>query len=100
VLDERIVLKGYQGELRQVTVIELGHEEPTILLTNNFKIHCPALVTRYAQRMLGIARHSLHYPPPAHAADAGGHLEPTCLRLAADHPAGADPQVPHSQGAR
>jgi hypothetical protein len=52
VLDERIVLKGYQGALRQVTVIELGHEEPTILLTNNFKIHCPALVTRYAQRML------------------------------------------------
>jgi len=52
VLDERIVLKGYQGALRQVTVIELGHEEPTILLTNNVKIHCPALVTRYAQRML------------------------------------------------
>ena len=52
VLDERIHLKGYTGELRQVTVIELGHEEPTILLTNNAKIGCPALVTRYAQRML------------------------------------------------
>ena len=52
VLDERLCLKGYQGELRQVTVIDLGHEEPTILLTNNFKIGCPALVTRYAQRML------------------------------------------------
>jgi len=52
VLDERIHLKGYQGELRQVTVIELGHEDPTVILTNNFKIHCPALVTRYAQRML------------------------------------------------
>jgi hypothetical protein len=52
VLDERIHLKGYQGELRQVTVIELGHEAPTVILTNNFKIHCPALVTRYAQRML------------------------------------------------
>jgi hypothetical protein len=52
VLDERIHLNGYQGELRQVTVIELGHEDPTVLLTNNFKIHCPALVTRYAQRML------------------------------------------------
>ncbi|GAC1665851.1 MAG: hypothetical protein PVS2B1_24660 [Candidatus Dormibacteraceae bacterium] len=52
VLDERIPLKGYQGELRQVTVIELGHEEPTVILTNNFKIHCPSLVTRYAQRML------------------------------------------------
>jgi hypothetical protein len=52
VLDERITLKGYQGDLRQVTVIELGHEDPTVILTNNFKIHCPALVTRYAQRML------------------------------------------------
>lgn len=52
VLDERILLKGYQGELRQVTVIDLGHEDPTVILTNNFKIRCPALVTRYAQRML------------------------------------------------
>jgi hypothetical protein len=52
VLDERIQLPGYQGSVRQVTVIELGHEDPTILLTNNFKIDCPSLVTRYAQRML------------------------------------------------
>jgi hypothetical protein len=52
VLDERVCLKSYQGELRQVTVMDLGHEEPTILLTNNTKIRCPALVTRYAQRML------------------------------------------------
>jgi hypothetical protein len=52
VLDERVCRNGYQGELRQVTVIDLGHEEPTILLTNNGTIRCPALVTRYAQRML------------------------------------------------
>jgi hypothetical protein len=52
VLDERTHLKEYGGRLRQVTVIDLGHEEPTILLTNNFKISCTALVTRYAQRML------------------------------------------------
>src|SRR3954462_6156673 len=52
VLDERIRLKGYEGELRQVTITELGHEEPTVLLTNNFESECPALVTRYAQRML------------------------------------------------
>jgi hypothetical protein len=52
VLDERVQLRGYAGELRQVTIIDLGHEEPTILLTNNFKLRCPALVTRYAQRML------------------------------------------------
>src|ERR1700730_1057358 len=35
VLDERISLAGYTGQLRQITVIDLGHEEPTILLTNN-----------------------------------------------------------------
>jgi len=52
VLDERIQLKEYGGELRQVSIIDLGHEEPTILLTNNFKIGCSALITRYAQRML------------------------------------------------
>jgi hypothetical protein len=52
VLDERLCLKGYTGELRQVTVTDLGHEDPTIVLTNNFAIKCPALVTRYAQRML------------------------------------------------
>lgn len=52
VLDERIRLKDYEGELRQVTIIDLGHEEPTVLLTNNFESECPALVTRYAQRML------------------------------------------------
>jgi hypothetical protein len=52
VLDELVHLKGYPGALRQVTVLDLGHEEPTLLLTNNCKIRCPALVTRYAQRML------------------------------------------------
>jgi hypothetical protein len=52
VLDERIRLKGYTGPLRQVTVIELGHEDPTVLLTNNLTGGAAALVTRYAQRML------------------------------------------------
>jgi hypothetical protein len=52
ILDERIVLKDYDGPLRQITIIDLGHEEPTILLTNDFQSGCPTLVTRYAQRML------------------------------------------------
>jgi hypothetical protein len=52
VLDERVGLPGYTGLLRQITVIDLGHEEPTILLTNNFRSGCATLVTRYAQRML------------------------------------------------
>jgi hypothetical protein len=52
VLDERVRLPGYTGQVRQITVIDLGHEEPTILLTNNFRFGCATLVTRYAQRML------------------------------------------------
>lgn len=52
VLDEHIALNGYQGLLRQLTVIELGHEEPTVLLTNHLKLAPATLVTRYAQRML------------------------------------------------
>jgi hypothetical protein len=52
VLDERVPLPGYTGQVRQITVIDLGHEEPTILLTNNVRSGCATLVTRYAQRML------------------------------------------------
>ena len=52
VLEERVTLSGYDGELRQVTVMELGHEEPTVLLTNRLKLGPVELVTRYAQRML------------------------------------------------
>jgi hypothetical protein len=53
VLEDRVTLSGYEGELRQLTVMELGHEEPTILLTNHRKKISPVeLVTRYAQRML------------------------------------------------
>ncbi|NJN05135.1 MAG: hypothetical protein HC814_00255 [Rhodobacteraceae bacterium] len=52
VLDERVPLHGYDGLVRQITITDLGHEEPTILLTNNVRASCPTLVTRYAQRML------------------------------------------------
>ncbi len=52
VLDEHVTLQGYDGLLRQLTVIELGHEEPTVLITNHLKLAPATLVTRYAQRML------------------------------------------------
>jgi len=52
VLDERIALKDYANPIRQLTVTDLGHEEPTVLLTNHLERSCPDLVTRYAQRML------------------------------------------------
>ncbi len=51
-MDEPIQLDDYQGPLRQITITELGHEEPTVLLTNHLRTSCPKLVTRYAHRML------------------------------------------------
>ena len=52
VLDQRIVLKHYEGPLRQLTLMELGHEEPTVLRTNHLRRAPSTLITRYAQRML------------------------------------------------
>jgi len=52
ILDEQVELPGYQGKLRQMTILDLGHEEPTVLLTNHLKTSPATLLTRYAQRML------------------------------------------------
>lgn len=52
VLDRMIELKGYDGSLREMVITDLGHEEPTFLITNQLKTSAPQLVNRYAQRML------------------------------------------------
>jgi hypothetical protein len=52
VLDQQIKLNGYDGALRQLTVADLGHEEPTLLLTNQLNRSPCHLIGRYAQRML------------------------------------------------
>jgi len=52
ILDGRIALADYDGPLRQVIATDLGHEEPTILLTNQLTKPAPKLVGRYAQRMI------------------------------------------------
>ena len=39
-------------ELRQLFIQDLGHDEPTVLLTNQKRTSCKQLITRYAQRML------------------------------------------------
>jgi len=64
VLDDLITLKEC-GELtlRQLSIIDLGHEEPTLLLTNDLRSSPATLITRYAQRMLienGIAE-AIHF---------------------------------------
>ncbi len=64
VFDERILLKGYGDQrIRQLSILDLGHEEPTILLTNDLHATPATLITRYAQRMLienGIAE-AIHF---------------------------------------
>jgi len=64
VFDERIQLKDYGDKpLRQLSILDLGHEEPTILLTNDMRATPAHLITRYAQRMLienGIAE-AIHF---------------------------------------
>jgi hypothetical protein len=52
ILDRQITLSGYEGLLRQLTIAELGHESPTVLLTNQFRRSPSHLIGRYAQRML------------------------------------------------
>ena len=48
--DERITLRGYEGEIRQIAVTGLGREQPTLFLTNNFETTARMIVTNYARR--------------------------------------------------
>ena len=52
IIDGRITLADYEGPLRQVTIADLGHEEPTILLTNQLTATAARLIERYARRMI------------------------------------------------
>lgn len=52
ILDRKIALEGYKGPIRQLTITDLGHEEPTLLLTNQLRRSPAKLIGRYAQRMI------------------------------------------------
>jgi hypothetical protein len=52
VLDQRVRLTDYEGEVRQLVATDLGHESPTVLLTNQLRRSSSTLIGRYAQRML------------------------------------------------
>ena len=51
-LDSKITLKDYQTPIRQLVIAELGHEDPTFLLTNQLTRSASKLIQRYAQRMI------------------------------------------------
>jgi len=50
VFDQSTRIEGQT--LRQLFIQDLGHDEPTILLTNDRRTAAAALITRYARRML------------------------------------------------
>ena len=52
ILDETITLSDYDGPVRQLTVADLGHEAPTLLLTNQLRRSPAKLIGRYARRMI------------------------------------------------
>jgi len=50
--ERSVVLRALSKPLRQIAVCDLGHEEPTLFLTNDTDIKPVDLVERYAHRML------------------------------------------------
>lgn len=52
ILDTTIALNHYDGPIRQLTVADLGHEAPTLLLTNQLHRSAVKLIGRYARRMI------------------------------------------------
>jgi hypothetical protein len=52
VIDAKLPLRDYEGAIRQLTITDLGHEDPTLLLTNQMRPSSARLIGRYAQRML------------------------------------------------
>ena len=52
IFDQRVTLTGYAKPIRQIAITELGHEKPTLLLTNQMRRSAAKLIGRYARRML------------------------------------------------
>lgn len=53
IIDRCINLPGYgNSPIRQIAIADLGHEQPTFLLTNQLKRSARDLVGRYARRMI------------------------------------------------
>ncbi len=52
VVDETVELRNYPKPLRQLLVKNLGHDKPTILITNQMERPASKLIDRYARRMV------------------------------------------------
>jgi hypothetical protein len=52
ILDSRVQLRDYTGPIRQLAIKDLGHDEPTLALTNQLRRGAAGLIEDYAKRML------------------------------------------------
>lgn len=52
IFEKKVQLSGCEAPIRQIFVADLGHEEPTVLLTNQMNRSARKLISRYAQRMV------------------------------------------------
>lgn len=52
IIDQKVHLLDYDGPIRQIVIRDLGHEEPTFLVTNQLTRSPADLIGRYANRML------------------------------------------------
>ena len=50
--EDIITLKGIDHPLRQVAIRNIGHDQPTLLITNDLTTTAKDLFTRYAERMI------------------------------------------------
>ena len=52
IIDGSVRLRDCPAEFRQIAVADLGHDDPVLLLTNQFGVRAGELVDRYARRMV------------------------------------------------
>ena len=52
ILERQVRLQHYPAAIRQIAVTDLGHEKPTLLLTNQMDEPPARLIDRYARRMV------------------------------------------------
>ncbi len=50
ILEEKVQLRDYPDPLRQVTITDIGHDKPTLLLTNQMDVPPARLIERYVRR--------------------------------------------------
>lgn len=52
VLDEKISLTGFGGQVRQIAITGNGKIKPALIITNDFDLKCEEIVRKYARRWL------------------------------------------------